>query len=148
MPAVLPLPRDQPRRNLSGRLKPRLRWTEILTSVAGSFHSSHNPGKANGRSSFIPYREWNLGAANRAPFVKAISQNKAPTFFERFAVRRRGVDRFSSGIDCLVGDLRIFCPVRDQSPAGLRSSWEKRLSDVAPRALGALSSSSKRTRFA
>src|SRR5262249_8042728 len=62
-------------------------------------------------------REWNLGAANRAPFVKAISRNKAPTFFERFAVRRRGVDRFSSGIDCLVGDLRIFCPVRDQSPA-------------------------------
>src|SRR6516225_11223580 len=92
-------------------------------------------------------REWNLSAANRAPFVKAISRNKAPTFFERFAVRRRGVDRFSSGIDCLVGDLRIFCPVRDQSPAGLRSSWEKRLSDVAPRALGALSSSSKRTRF-
>ena len=58
-------------------------------------------------------REGNLGAANRPPFVKAISRNQAPTLLERFAVRRRGFDRFSSGIDCLVGDLRICCPVRD-----------------------------------
>jgi hypothetical protein len=59
-----------------------------------------------------PNREGNLGAANRAPFVRTICQNKTPTFLECFAVRRRGVDRFSSGIDCLVGDLRICCPAR------------------------------------
>src|SRR6266481_5337734 len=64
-----------------------------------------------------PDREGNFGAANRAPFVKAISRNQAAPLLERFAVRRRGFDGFSSGIDCLAGNLRIFCPVRDQPPA-------------------------------
>jgi hypothetical protein len=43
-------------------------------SVAGSFHPSHRPAKANGPIILHPNREANLGAANRTPFVKAISR--------------------------------------------------------------------------
>ena len=62
-------------------------------------------------------RERDLGAANRAPSVKAISRNKTPTFLECFAVGRRGVDSFSSGIDCLIGNLRILLPSKGSVPS-------------------------------
>src|ERR1700756_2876131 len=65
------------------------------------------------------YGQPNVSWGNYARFVDYTAELNwfLPAFLECFTVRRRGVDRFGSGIDCLVSDLRIFCPVRDQPPS-------------------------------
>jgi hypothetical protein len=53
------------------------------------------PAKTKGPIILHPDREWNLHPTNRAPIVKPVSGNQAPTHLECLAVRRSCVHGFS-----------------------------------------------------
>jgi len=71
---------------------------------------------------------WDLSANHLFPLVKGIRQNQTSPFLENLTVRRRRIDSLDPGVDCLVRDLWIFGPVRNQAPpqivqSALLSLW-------------------------
>ena len=73
-------------------------------------------GKGERPSVFYGDRERQLWFNRFTPFVKSICGNQAAAFGKRLAERRCFIYRFSSGVDGPVAYLRVFGPVRNQSP--------------------------------
>jgi hypothetical protein len=94
------------------------------SSVAGSFHPFPKAGEHERRIVLHADCVWDLSANHLFPLVKGIRQNQTSPFLENLTVRRRRIDSLDPGVDCLVRDLGIFSPVRDQSPLeSARDRW-------------------------
>ncbi len=82
----------------------------------GIFPVFPEPGKGEWASVFHGDRERQLRFSRFAPFVESVRRNQAPSLAECLPERGRFIDGLSSRIDSPISDLRIFDPIRNQSP--------------------------------
>jgi hypothetical protein len=60
-----------------------------------------------------PYLRAEPSGGRFAPFVESVRRNQTPSLAECLPERGRFVDSLSSGVDGLVRNLLVFCPIRN-----------------------------------
>ncbi len=83
---------------------------------SGIFPVFPEPGKGERPSVFHGDRERQLRFSCFAPFVESVRRNQAAPFCESLPERGRFIDGLGLGVDGPVSDLRVFGPMRNQSP--------------------------------
>jgi hypothetical protein len=79
----------------------------------GIFPSFPEPSKGERASVFHGDRERQFRFNRFAPFVKSVRRNQAAPFCESLPERGPFIDALGSRVDGLIGNLRVFGPMRN-----------------------------------